>query len=158
LVGVVWSLLYDRDGLLWVGTDNGVARFDGIAWSGLDKRDGLPGNAVYAMAQAPDGAMWFGTDGGLMRYQRNKTTPVQPAVVVRSDRNYNDLAQLPAFVLGRWATFRFDAGDAATPAERRQYRVEVMSHEAGATPTFSVQSEPRFDWRPEKRGDYTLSF
>jgi len=157
LVGTVWSLLHDRNGLLWAGTDNGVARFDGTAWSGLDKRDGLPGNIVYAIQQAPDGAMWFGTDGGLMRYQRNKATPIQPAVAARSDRT-SDLAHPAPFVQGRWATFRFDASDASTPAERRQYRVEATNNKTGATELLSVQSEPQFDWRPEKPGAYTLSF
>src|SRR5678815_2404693 len=102
----IWSLLYDRDGLLWIGTDNGVARFDGIAWSALDKREDVPGNAVYAIQQAPDGAMWFGTDGGLMRYQRRKTTPVAPPMTVRTDRTHSDITRLPPFVQGRWATFR----------------------------------------------------
>jgi signal transduction histidine kinase/CheY-like chemotaxis protein/ligand-binding sensor domain-containing protein len=157
LVGTIWSLLHDRDGLLWAGTDNGAARFDGTAWSLLDKRDGLPGQVVYAIQQAPDGAMWFGTDGGLMRYQPNKTTPVKPAVIVRTDRTYSDLTQLPPFVQGRWATFRFDAGDASTPAERRQYRIEVKSDAPGATNFVSLQSEPQFDWRPDKPGTYTAA-
>jgi ligand-binding sensor domain-containing protein len=39
LSGRVWSLLFDRDGLLWIGTDNGVARFDGRAWSGRRAMD-----------------------------------------------------------------------------------------------------------------------
>jgi signal transduction histidine kinase/CheY-like chemotaxis protein len=151
-------LLYDRDGLLWVGTDNGVARFDGVAWSGLEKRDGLAGNAVYAIQQAPDGAMWFGTDAGLVRYQRRKTIPVEPSIVVRTDRAHGDLSQLPPFVQGRWATFRLQAGDSATPPERRQYRVEVTHQDRGAVPMVSVQSEPQFDWRPEDRGAYTISF
>ncbi|HKX62228.1 MAG TPA: ATP-binding protein, partial [Verrucomicrobiae bacterium] len=158
LVGNVWSLLYDRDGLLWVGTDNGVARFDGTAWSALDQRDGLPGNVVYAIQQAPDGAMWFGTDGGLVRYERRKTVPVEPPVVVRTDRTFSDLSRLPPFVQGRWATFRFEAGDAGTRPERRQYRVEIARQEPGATPLISVQSEPQFDWRPEDLGSYTISF
>ena len=158
LIGSIWSLLYDRDGLLWVGTDNGVARFDGTAWSTLDKRDGLPGDAVHAIQQAPDGAMWFGTDGGLMRYQRHKATPVKPSIAVRADRTYTDVNQLPPFVQGRWATFRMEAGDASTPAERRQYRVEVAGNAMGASPLVSVQREPQFDWRPETSGAYTISF
>src|SRR5205814_4363603 len=154
----IWSLLYDRDGLLWAGTDNGVARFDGTAWSGLDNRDGLPGNAVYSVQQALDGAMWFGTDGVLVRYQRNKSTPIQPTVVVRTDRAHSDLTRLPPLVQGRWTTFRFGARDADTPVERRQYRVELTNHKPGGTRVLSVQSEPHFDWRPETPGTYTASF
>jgi signal transduction histidine kinase/DNA-binding response OmpR family regulator len=157
LSGIVWSLLYDSDGLLWIGTENGAACFDGAAWSSLDQRDGLPGKVVYAIQQAADGAMWFGTDGGLVRYHRNKTTPAKPTVTVRTDRSSTALAQLPSLVQGRWATFRFDAVDASTPAARRLYRIEVQSDEPGATNLVSIQSEPQFDWRPERPGTYTAS-
>jgi signal transduction histidine kinase/CheY-like chemotaxis protein/ligand-binding sensor domain-containing protein len=157
LSGTIWSLLYDRDGLLWIGTDNGVARFDGAAWSLLDERDGLPGRIVYAIGQAADGTMWFGTDGGLVRYRRNQAKPLPPAVTVRTDRATTALAQRPSLVQGRWASFRFDAVDAGTPAARRQYRFELKSEVSGTSNLVSVQSEPQFDWRPDKRGTYTAS-
>jgi signal transduction histidine kinase/CheY-like chemotaxis protein/ligand-binding sensor domain-containing protein len=157
LSGHVWSLLYDRDGLLWIGTENGLARFDGAAWSELGKSEGLPGREVYAIQQADDGAIWIGTDGGLVRYRRIQTTPAQPAVTVRTDRTFGELARARSFVRGRWATFRFDELDVGTPAARRQYRLEVKSDAPGATNLVSIQSEPKFDWRPEKPGTYTLS-
>jgi len=157
LSGGVWSLLLDRGGLLWIGTDNGVVRFDGSAWSSLGEKEGLPGKVVYAMQQAADGAMWFGTDGGLLRYRLNKTTPAKPAVTVRTDRTFASIAQLPSLVQGRWATLRFTAVDASTPAPRRQYRLEVRRNESGATNLVSIQSEPQFDWCPDKPGTYTVS-
>ena len=156
LNGAVWSLLLDRDGLLWIGTDNGVARFDGSAWSLLGESDGIPGKVIYAIQQAVDGAMWFGTDGGLVRYRRNKTTPAKPALTVRTDRNFGPLSGTP-LVQGRWATFRVAAADAGTPAARRQYRIELKGEAKDATNIVSIQSEPQFDWRPDKPGDYTLS-
>jgi ligand-binding sensor domain-containing protein len=133
LSGSIWSLLFDRDGLLWIGTDNGVARFDGAAWSLLGESDGLPGQVVYAIEQAADGAMWFGTDGGLVRHRRNKTTPTKPAVTVRTDRAFAELTKVPSLVQGRWANFRFAAVDAGTPAARRQYRIELKGKAPGVT-------------------------
>lgn len=66
----VFSLLVDRrDGALWVGTwGGGVARFDGKTFENHTADDGLAGNVVYSIAQAPDGALWFGTNHGLSRY------------------------------------------------------------------------------------------
>jgi signal transduction histidine kinase/CheY-like chemotaxis protein/sugar lactone lactonase YvrE len=157
LSGGVWSLLLDRDGLLWVGTENGVARFDGQAWSLLSQSDGLPGRFVYAIAQTDDGAMWFGTDGGLVRYRRNRTTPAKLAVTLRTDRASAPLARAASLVQGRWANFRFDAQDSSTAAARRQYRIEMTGHGPGMTNTVSIQSEPQFDWLPEKPGTYTAS-
>jgi hypothetical protein len=106
---------------------------------------------VYASGRT-DGMMWLGTDGGLVRYRRNKTTPTQPAVTVRTDRAFGDLAKIPSLVQGRWANFRFAAVDASTPAARRQYRIELKRDAPGATNLVSIQSVPQFDWRPEKPG------
>jgi len=66
----VFSLLVDRrDGALWVGTwGGGVARFDGETFENHTAEEGLAGNVVYSIAQAPDGALWFGTNHGLSRY------------------------------------------------------------------------------------------
>ncbi|HXJ60859.1 MAG TPA: two-component regulator propeller domain-containing protein [Verrucomicrobiae bacterium] len=162
LAGGVWCLLIDRDGLLWIGLDSGVARFDGAAWSLLDKRQGLPAGAVYAAAQAPEGALWFGTEGGLVRYHRNKTMPATPLVTVRTDRTVQDFRQPASLVQGRWASFRFDGVDAGTPVGQRQYQVEVKPKGApigtsSDPPIVSVQSEPQFDWRPATVGDYTVA-
>ena len=76
---------------------------------------------------------------------------------MRTDRTTTALAEIPSLVQGRWATFRFAAVDAGTPAARRQYRVEVKSDAPGATNIVSIQSEPQFDWHPEQPGTYTAS-
>src|SRR5262249_47888601 len=144
LHGGIRSLGVDRDGLLWIGTVNGLVRFDGTVWSTLRAQDGLPGETTYAIAQAPDGAMWFGTEGGLVRYPRSRVAPAGPSVTVRTARTSRPAAAVPALVQGRWATFRFAAADANTPASRRQYRVEVKQDETGATNLLSIQSEPQF--------------
>lgn len=64
-------LLQSRNGYLWIGTDNGVARFDGMRFDPLHLPDSnLPSNLIYALAEDHDGALWIGTDGGgLLRYQ-----------------------------------------------------------------------------------------
>ncbi len=65
----VFSLLFDNQGRLWIGTwGGGASRFDGQTFTNFTQSDGLAGNVVYAIAQGPDGAMWFGTNHGLSRY------------------------------------------------------------------------------------------
>ncbi len=66
----VFCLLVDRrDGSLWAGTwGGGAAHLVGGRWRNLTRRDGLGGNIVFSMAQAPDGSLWFGTNGGLSHY------------------------------------------------------------------------------------------
>jgi len=63
----VRSLLEDREGSLWVGTEGGLGRLvrDDL-WS-YGEREGLAGRHVYALA--PDGVrgLWVGSFGGLTR-------------------------------------------------------------------------------------------
>jgi signal transduction histidine kinase/ligand-binding sensor domain-containing protein/CheY-like chemotaxis protein len=61
------------DGLMWLGTAGGVARFDGQEFTHLTKKDGLAGNVVFCIERDPDGVFWFGTDAGLSRYDEHST-------------------------------------------------------------------------------------
>ena len=64
----VISLTQDRAGFLWVGTQNGVARFDGERMTTLlQMSDGRDISMTQAAWGAPDGDVWFGTVTGLVR-------------------------------------------------------------------------------------------
>jgi signal transduction histidine kinase/CheY-like chemotaxis protein/ligand-binding sensor domain-containing protein len=55
------------DGALWIGSQAGASRFDGMKFSTLTKADGLADNNVYCTLEEPDGTLWLGTMGGLTR-------------------------------------------------------------------------------------------
>ena len=63
---VVAGLAQDRDGWLWLGTGDGLARFDGYRLQKVERDgpDALARNMgwVRAMAAAPDGRLWIGTE------------------------------------------------------------------------------------------------
>ena len=42
----VQSVLQDREGFLWVGTQNGLFRYDGSRFKAFTKADGLPGARI----------------------------------------------------------------------------------------------------------------
>jgi ligand-binding sensor domain-containing protein len=65
-------LLQDRDGFLWVGTSNGLFRYDGERFQRFGTVDGLPSNSVRYIHQTADGALWVVTGGGLARLRNNR--------------------------------------------------------------------------------------
>lgn len=67
------AITQTTDGYLWVGTDDGLARFDGYDFITFNKDDGaLPSNSVASLAAGRDGALWIGTTNGLVRYLGGK--------------------------------------------------------------------------------------
>lgn len=69
----VRSLAQSPDGFLWVGTQSGLARFDGIAFEVFDHRNQriLENDQVESLAMGPDGVLWIGTYGdGLLRLEK----------------------------------------------------------------------------------------
>ena len=69
---VVNAILQTRNGFLWIGTDAGLARFDGRRFVPLYFRSPPPGSQgiVQALAEGPNGDLWIGTGAGLARIAR----------------------------------------------------------------------------------------
>jgi diguanylate cyclase (GGDEF)-like protein len=61
----VKCLLQDHTGYLWVGTDNGLFRYDGNAFRGYGHAEGLPNTEILSLAEAPAGGLWIGTNSGV---------------------------------------------------------------------------------------------
>lgn len=74
----VLSLAQTRDGYLWVGTYEGLARFDGNEFAIFDKRNtSLESAAISALLAASDGTLWIGTvTGGMYRMANGVMTRV----------------------------------------------------------------------------------
>lgn len=70
---VVRAIIQDKDGFIWVGTEDGLNKFDGydfkIYRNIRNDKTSLPDNFVYALCPASDGGVWIGTNsGGLAKY------------------------------------------------------------------------------------------
>jgi signal transduction histidine kinase/ligand-binding sensor domain-containing protein/CheY-like chemotaxis protein len=74
----VQVVLQDRTGFLWVGTQNGLYRYDGSGFIGFSKSDGLPGARIESLHETIDGTLWVGTQTGLARRNRDhfETVPI----------------------------------------------------------------------------------
>ncbi len=61
-------ILQDRTGFLWVGTSNGLFRYDGSRFTRFDKSQGLPESRIAALHETPDGALWVATNAELAQF------------------------------------------------------------------------------------------
>lgn len=68
----VLAITPTRDGYLWIGTEEGLARFDGVHFVVFDSRNtpGLKNNTITALFEDLDRNLWIGTLGGLFRMTR----------------------------------------------------------------------------------------
>ena len=73
--GVVCTMLEDRRGHIWFGTQDGPIRYDGTTLLCYQIRDAL-GHEVTVKTMAEDraGHLWFGSNGGLIRYDGERFT------------------------------------------------------------------------------------
>jgi signal transduction histidine kinase/ligand-binding sensor domain-containing protein/CheY-like chemotaxis protein len=65
----VSRLLQDRAGFLWVGTGNGLFRYDGTRFQHFGTDDGLPSTSIRCLHETPDGTIWVVTGRGLARFR-----------------------------------------------------------------------------------------
>jgi diguanylate cyclase (GGDEF)-like protein len=61
----VVTMLEDHEGYLWLGTDNGLFRYDGARFLEFSVAAGLKDPYVVALAEDATGRLWAGTTGGL---------------------------------------------------------------------------------------------
>jgi diguanylate cyclase (GGDEF)-like protein len=65
------SIAQTRDGYLWFGTEEGLARFDGLHVTVFDtiRYKALKDNYIEVVTAGRDGSLWIGSRSGLTRYK-----------------------------------------------------------------------------------------
>jgi signal transduction histidine kinase/ligand-binding sensor domain-containing protein len=74
--GTIQAIAQTQDGYLWLGTDFGLLRFDGVRsvrWSPPADQD-LPSTAILRLLAARDGTLWIGTSKGLVSWKDGRLT------------------------------------------------------------------------------------
>src|SRR5258706_8613113 len=74
--GQIGPIAQTPDGYLWLGTDLGLFRFDGVravAWQPPPGQS-LPSNHIASLLVTRDGTLWIGTRNGLVSWRGGKIT------------------------------------------------------------------------------------
>src|SRR6266446_5638017 len=72
----IHSIAQAKDGYVWIATEEGLARFDGIRFTVFDKQNTpeLKSNDILVLLEDRRGALWIGTTAGLVRFMDAKFT------------------------------------------------------------------------------------
>lgn len=72
--GNVWDIHQDRLGFIWIGTEDGLNRYDGYTFTIFRNEPtdsfSISNNFIHCIAEDAAGNIWLGTQGGLNVYDR----------------------------------------------------------------------------------------
>lgn len=95
----VHAIAQTSDGYIWIGTEEGLARFDGVKFTVFDKQNTpeIKSNYIRSLLADRQGALWIGTAQGLVRmlqgkftlFTRNDGLPSETIQAVYEDRESN---------------------------------------------------------------------
>jgi ligand-binding sensor domain-containing protein/signal transduction histidine kinase len=92
------ALAQSHEGYLWIGGDDGLARFDGLRFVTFGIQEGIKVGPVSALLEDSRGALWIGsTGGGLSCWQNTQIT----TLTTRDGLPVNSITALAEDVAGR---------------------------------------------------------
>lgn len=89
------ALIQDSKGFIWLGTDNGLFRFDGVNYLHFSQTDTVSGNNITALAEDSLGRIWIGHRSGhlaflekgiIRRFEPREGSAVEPVSDILFDR------------------------------------------------------------------------
>lgn len=83
------AIAQTSDGYIWIGTQAGLVRFDGVRFVSRTSQSGLPSSPVVSLLADADGSLWIGTETGLIHW-KNGAWITFPDVLGRVNSIVND--------------------------------------------------------------------
>ncbi|HEY3271449.1 MAG TPA: two-component regulator propeller domain-containing protein [Geothrix sp.] len=134
------ALLEGRDGFLWIGTGDGLFRFDGARFDRFSRTEApvVSHDDVRALAETPDGSLWIGTSQpGLFRLKHGAFSalgetdglPGSPIVHLLTDAQGTLWAAPAEGPLLRLAGERFEP----VPCDAARLRIQAMAADREGT-------------------------
>lgn len=117
------SMYQDRKGYIWIATDKGICRYNGVKYEYFSTDNGLPDNMAYTFFEDQQNRIWIKCYGGkyamfdgqtLTNYSKKYAQELQNIVAVQSDMqnniyfftNKNEILQLNP--KNEWARMRLE--------------------------------------------------
>lgn len=79
----------DKEGIYWLGTEDGIVEYKDGRQTRYNKDDGVEGNSVYEIAEDQLGNLWFGTNKGITSFTKlNRDENPYSVRTFETDKNY----------------------------------------------------------------------
>ncbi len=74
----VTAIVQTHDGYLWVGTEGGLARFDGVRFVAfkMSSTPGFDSDSIRCLYEDRENNLWVGTEEGVLCYRQGRFEPV----------------------------------------------------------------------------------
>ena len=86
------TLFQDRTGFIWLVTENGVFRYEGVRFLEFSPEKGLPASFSASLGDLSDGSVLVGNQSGLFRARGERFEPV-PMLVGKRVNGYNGIVR-----------------------------------------------------------------
>ena len=122
---VIYTLNQDNDGYLWIGTTEGLSRFDGFDFFKIQFPDSITGRYPTVSLKDKNGTLWFGcSDGSIFYYDRD---------------NLKQLSLSNSFSIS-WLLEGPDGLIYVIPQRKSIFRIDPLNPEE--VQTYSLNSDP----------------
>jgi signal transduction histidine kinase len=132
----VTAVVQTRDGYVWVGTYNGLTRFDGVRFTVFDENTTpeLHSRRITSLFEADDGTLWIGTESGDISQYKDGHFAAVPLRTNWSGRKICDIASDEAgdvWLMNETGELaRVRDGQVLAPAAGRLARVVALTRSA----------------------------
>jgi len=110
----VTAIFEDREGSVWIATQDGLDRFTDVAVATITQKQGLSGGNVSSVLAAADGSVWLGTYDGLNQWKDGQLTIYRkraaPAARTNGKREIDGLDAFHLLGSPRFPREVFDSG------------------------------------------------
>ena len=141
----------DARGHLWIGTDQGVALYDGRLFQTI-KSPHI--GSVCRILEDCDGTFWLGTVvGSIIRYRPRQTPPLMRVTGITTDQVYENVEEVCSSTAGQPVVFEYKGMGFSTHPRDMLYEYRLQGYDADWC---SATRELRACYQNLPPGDYTF--